>query len=245
MMYVRSMTYSEVSISFGADVRRFKYRSGSTDAIGVKQVFEERCYDLTWSPRFSELRRLINERLKRGLRPLIIDCGANIGAATLFFAMNYRGVPVAAIEPHAENYRLLCENTKGLDVRTFHAAIAGRAGQVRVMDGLGGFDSFRTEFTTDGGREVVPAMTIADIIALYGEGYYPLIVKVDIEGAEKELFATATEWVDPTPVIIAELHDWMLPKSGVTAPFLRTIAPLDRDFLLRGENVISIRNQLD
>jgi hypothetical protein len=69
-------------------------------------------------------------------------------------------------------------------------------------------------------------------------------VKVDIEGAEADLFSGNTEWVELTPIIIVELHDWMLPKKGTSRPFLQCISKLDRDFIYLGEDVYSIANDL-
>jgi hypothetical protein len=42
------------------------------------------------------------------------------------------------------------------------------------------------------------------------------------------------------PVIIIELHDGMLPAQCKSRNFLQVMAGRDRDFLLRGENVVSI-----
>ena len=69
-------------------------------------------------------------------------------------------------------------------------------------------------------------------------------MKVDIEGAEKDLFRSNTEWVAVTPIIIVELHDWLLPKGGTSRPFLQCVSKLDRDFVYLGEDVYSIANDL-
>ncbi|WP_431857300.1 FkbM family methyltransferase [Azospirillum sp.] len=236
------MTISEVSITFGAESRRLKYRKGSSDEATVSQVFVDRCYDLSWLKRFDEFRRLAEAKAREGRRPLIVDCGANIGAASLFFAMNVRGAAVAAVEPSRENYELLVENTQGLDVRTFHAAIAAAPGRMQVLPGEGSYDSFRTRAADalSGPADTVPALTVPDILAAYGDGYFPFIVKVDIEGGEKDLFSANTGWVADVPILVIELHDWLLPAAGTALPFLRCVAALDRDFLVRGENVFSL-----
>ena len=73
-------------------------------------------------------------------------------------------------------------------------------------------------------------------------GYSPFIVKVDIEGSESDLFSESTEWVDDVPILIVELHDWLMPKQGLSRSFLQCIAHRDRDFVCFEENVFSIRN---
>jgi hypothetical protein len=70
----------------------------------------------------------------------------------------------------------------------------------------------------------------------------PFIAKIDIEGAEADLFAANTGWVQSFDLVIIELHDWMLPGQGTSRNFLKCIANLDRDFLHIGENIFSIRN---
>ncbi len=36
----------------------------------------------------------------------------------------------------------------------------------------------------------------------------PLIIKIDIEGSEIELFRSNVEWIEQTPLIVFELLDW-------------------------------------
>ena len=70
-------------------------------------------------------------------------------------------------------------------------------------------------------------------------------VKIDIEGFENELFSKNTEWIDNFPIIIIELHDWMLPKTCKSSNFLSSISKKNRDFLYSGENIFSIKNELN
>ena len=80
------------------------------------------------------------------------------------------------------------------------------------------------------------------VAAKMAEGYTPFLAKIDIEGAEADLFSRDTDWIDQFPLIIVELHDWLLPKQGTSRNFLRCIAARNRDFVYLGENIFSIRN---
>ena len=71
--------------------------------------------------------------------------------------------------------------------------------------------------------------------------FVPFIIKIDIEGFESELFSKNTEWIDMFPLVIIELHDWMLPKTANSNNFLKEISKLDRDFLYFNENIFSIK----
>jgi hypothetical protein len=59
----------------------------------------------------------------------------------------------------------------------------------------------------------------------------PLILKIDIEGGEDALFNGNTIWLDKFPLVIIELHDWMLPFSGSSRNFIKSVAQYDFDFL--------------
>ena len=76
------------------------------------------------------------------------------------------------------------------------------------------------------------------------EKFMPFLVKIDIEGGEKELFEKNTDWVNRFPFIIIELHDWLYPKERTSSNFLKTIYDKDRDFNIKGENIFSIKNKL-
>ena len=87
-------------------------------------------------------------------------------------------------------------------------------------------------------------ITVNEIYASRSQDCSPFIVKIDIEGGESALFSTNTEWVATTPLIIIELHDWLLPGKAASRSFLQCIAGQDRDFVYIGENIFSIDNNL-
>jgi hypothetical protein len=75
-------------------------------------------------------------------------------------------------------------------------------------------------------------------------GVFPFLVKIDIEGAEADVFAKNTDWVSEARILVVELHDWLFPKQGKAADFLKRIAAEPRDFITMGENVFSISYSL-
>jgi Methyltransferase FkbM domain len=74
--------------------------------------------------------------------------------------------------------------------------------------------------------------------------YSPLILKVDIEGGEKELFSGECNWLEQIPVVIIELHDWMLPGEANSRNFLKAISSFDFDFVYLNENAFCFNNRL-
>jgi hypothetical protein len=69
------------------------------------------------------------------------------------------------------------------------------------------------------------------------KGYNLFAVKIGIEGSEAKVFNENTQWLDETPLLIVELHDWMLPGDRSSSPFLREIIKRDFDTFTKGENI--------
>ena len=71
----------------------------------------------------------------RAARPRIIDCGANIGMAVLFFKARYPNADVLAFEPNPASFERLVRNIEanGLEsVQTERAAVTDHAGTARL-----------------------------------------------------------------------------------------------------------------
>ena len=217
-------------------VRPFLHRGTPSDVGVVDQMFKERWYSLAQLRRGKELASVARAMQ----RPLIIDAGANIGASVCWFAFNFPRGHVVAFEPDAGNFELLRRNTEGLNVELHRAALGSCDAMVKVVDPGLGEVGYRTEAADDGD---VPIVSIARLVAeKQAEGFDPFIAKIDIEGGERDLFAPPTDWVDQFPLVIVELHDWLMPGQGTSRTFLQCVAARDRDFVHIGENIFSIRN---
>jgi hypothetical protein len=121
-------SYSSTPFSFGTGTRKLHFRQQTSDEKVIKQVLIQRQYDLRRLRRAPELLSFVQRQQERGLRPLVVDAGANIGASAIFFAGNLPKALVIAIEPDLENFTLLCKNVEGLSVEPVHGAISSAAG---------------------------------------------------------------------------------------------------------------------
>src|SRR5205823_5753870 len=66
---------------------------------------------------------------------LIIDAGANVGMATLFFARQYPRAHVVAIEPERLNFEMLQRNCEGVgNVTLINAALWPEARELTVVN---------------------------------------------------------------------------------------------------------------
>ena len=72
----------------------------------------------------------------------------------------------------------------------------------------------------------------------------PFICKIDIEGGEANLFRCNYAWLERFPLVIIELHDWLLPGEGNSRNFLKAALEFDFDFVYRGENLFCFNNAL-
>jgi FkbM family methyltransferase len=232
---------SHCSLEAAGRARRFYFRNQTTDEAVIRQIFYGRHYDFTRLARCADIQALLEKEHGRGRQPLILDAGANIGASSVFFALMFPGALVVAIEPEDNNYRLLCKNIVGLNVVTVQAALSAQFGRAAVLDAGIGSWGFRTRKTED--EDGVACVTVGSLYDKFiGTAYFPFLVKIDIEGGEKDVFETNTEWVERTPILVAELHDSLFPRAGISSPFLRCVSSLDRDFVLLGEGIASIAN---
>jgi FkbM family methyltransferase len=233
-------------------VHPFSYRADSVGDNGViDQVLRNHDYDLA---RWEQGRRLLeHHRRCSQLRPsLIVDAGANIGAASVYFQSEFDNVFVFAIEPDEANWTLCELNTRRFEHQiNFHGAVAASDGVVRLIDPDMGDWGFRTgSAQTDPGSApstLVPSISPRSILAHpAATGKTPLIFKVDIEGGEADLFSGDTGWMNEFALIIIELHDYLMPFSGSSRSFQKALGQHEFDFVHRGENFFLFnRNVLD
>ncbi|HET7710065.1 MAG TPA: FkbM family methyltransferase [Sphingomicrobium sp.] len=235
---------SRVLVGNGSRQVEVEIREGGSDWMTFDQVFVDEDYDLRPLARFGEVRGLYQSMLAHERIPLIVDLGANAGYSSLYFHLTWPEARVAAVEPDPDNFALLTRNVGACgSVDPLHAAAASKAGTLRIADPRAGKNAIRT--SPDGTGVEVEAVTMDGIVERYrAQGCEPFIAKLDIEGAEGELFSANIGWIDQFPLIAIELHDWLYPGEGTARNFLKAMAERDRDFVYLDENVFSIRNPL-
>ena len=85
----------------------------------------------------------------------------------------------------------------------------------------------------------VPAITMDEVLREYQLDRIDLL-KVDIEGSEKELFAAADSWIGRVDAICLELHDRF--KPGCSRAFYQAVADFPTEFRV-GEDVLVLRGE--
>lgn len=201
-------------------------RAHTTDMAAFVQVFQLLDYEFPFpeKPQF------------------IIDGGANVGYAAVFFAHKYPQAKIMAVEPEEANCRVFAKNCAGYpNIELIQAGIWGADGLLRVKDiGLGNWGFVVEEATSDDPQSIT-AVTIEELFRRSGKQQID-ILKLDIEGAEKEVFSTGVgPWLDQVNVLIIELHDHLTP--GCSAVFYAATEKYNFQQRQRGENVILVKNR--
>lgn len=173
----------------------------------------------------------------------IIDGGANIGLASIYFTTKFPKAQIIAIEPDPENAAAVIGNTKHYpNIHVKEAAIWPRQTVAKISDKFGvGKWGIVVEELDDADAEDAGepnTCTIDSVMEEFGWKQIDLL-KLDIETAEKQLFSeNYMSWLPKVKVIVIELHDWMVP--GCSKPFFTAIneAFTRYRFAQAGENII-------
>lgn len=165
---------------------------------------------------------------------VIIDAGSNIGLASIYYSLRYPKAKVFAIEPESSNYKVLKENIKKYpNIVSIQKAVWHTKTCLKISNPLDSKFSFRIE-ESDG--EVL-SITIDQLMEEYGLPFID-ILKMDIEGAEKEVFSHAPHWLAKVGMIAIELHDKI--KIGCNRSFYTAIDPFVKKERRKGENVFIV-----
>lgn len=242
------MSKSTINVTVNKIRNSFNFRSESLGDKGViNQIFVNRDYEIA---NWQQGKKLIeyHKKISKDHNSLIVDAGANIGASTVFFVNSYHNSLVFAIEPDEANFNLLCLNNKNLNCFNFKGAISSEDGELFLLDPGHSDWGFRTERIDVNNissnmrvRSICPSSILNHPVVGNAK---PLIFKIDIEGAEDDLFSKNTHWMKDFPLIIIELHDWMLPFTGSSKNFLKAVVQYEFDFLHRGENIFLFNREI-
>lgn len=138
----------------------------------------------------------------------IIDLGSNIGLATVYFTAVVPNASVVAVEPDEENCRVLRKNCRRLlhdkRLQVFRAFIAAQDGTAGIDRGESSWAYHKVD-TIDAAHEAVQCISMPHLIQ---EGRMDTIdlLKCDIEGSERELFANCAPWIGRVKHLVCETH---------------------------------------
>lgn len=215
----------------------FKIRDDD-DWIQIEHIFLNDEFDSAKTGRKAELTRYYEHLISEGKTPLIVDLGANIGLASAYFHELWPKARIVSVEPDAGNCALARANLPAT-AALVEAAVASHGGMAGLID-TGRNCGFQVDADVTAGT--IPLVTVDELLARFSGA--PFIIKIDIEGFEENLFSANTEWIDKFPLLLIELHDWMLPGRCVTKNFIKALAVRERELMHLNGYVVSVDHSL-
>jgi FkbM family methyltransferase len=138
-------------------------------------------------------------------RPVIIDCGSNIGLSVLYYKFLYPNAVVIAYEPDKKNFQLLAKNiadNRLQQVILYEAAVWVENGKISFASNAAEGSSIA--LTNEGDNVVtVSAVRLADVLNKYEKIDF---LKMDIEGAEDKVVADCGPLLSRIENLFLEYH---------------------------------------
>ena len=144
-----------------------------------------------------------------------MDVGANIGLASIFYANKHPQARILAIEPEPSNFEMLRKNVQQYpNITPLPLALWKEDAALKIANSEGDYWGFRIEevgHSIDSFRQdLIHGTSLDRLMKAHGLDYIDLL-KVDIEGAEKEVFESSAAWIDRVGAIAVECHDRFRP----------------------------------
>lgn len=175
----------------------------------------------------------------------IIDAGSNIGLTSLFFLDHFNNANIVCIEPENNNFNVLeynLQNCAENKITKIKGGIWKTDTFIKIVnDFKDKLDwSFRVEETND--KNGIQAYTINTIII--NAGFLQIdILKIDIEGSEKQIFDPLNSdlsFLKVTKCLAIEIHDLFDCRKQIS----NVLDTYDFSYFNQGELTIAVNNNL-
>jgi FkbM family methyltransferase len=206
-------------------------RKGTSDWPTYRQVFVRGDYDFDF-----------------GFEPKsIVDLGANVGYSVVYHAVRYPDARIVAVEPDEANARMALANIalghRRGKIDMLQTAIWHRPTRLEITNPGAPAWAIRVDEARGSGPQTFPATTMGEIMDRFDLPQVD-VVKVDIEGGERSLFAENVEWLDRVNALVVEFHDRFAPgcREPVIAAIERYFGEYDETKC--GENSFFVRRKV-
>jgi len=203
---------------------RIHIRKNTSDLHCFRQVFIQEDYDINFGEK--EIRT-------------IVDLGANVGYASIYFSKKYPQAKIIAVEPEKGNFEALKKNCEGIqNISPIMGAIWYKKTKLEIFNENRGEWGFQTRKIQKKNliKTPIKTYTIQELIKRFNLKKIDLL-KIDIEGAEKDLFSKdCKKWLNKTGAIVIELHDWMI--QNCSKNFYKAIKKEKWYVTRSGENLV-------
>ena len=228
--------WSKMKLNRTSDVRLkglahpFSTNPTSVDKYSIIEIFLLREYDID-----------IPQSAYKQM--FIVDGGANIGLTSIFFANKYPAARIISLEPEKTNFQMLEKNSLPYsNITPLNKAIWHKNINIEVKDYGWGSRGFVIEEVDNPGNESIPAVSIAGLLEEY-QAHTIDILKLDIEGSEKEVFESGyREWLPSVKCLMIELHDRM--KKGSSRAVFKAISDFNFSCYIKGDILVFLNEDL-
>jgi len=173
----------------------------------------------------------------------IIDAGGNIGLTAVFFANQFPTATIITVEPDKNNFAVLSKNIAPYkNISAINKGIWTHTSFLNVIDTGRGENSFIVEEVSTPTATTAEAIAINEIMQQQQWKTIDLL-KIDIEGTEKNIFEKGFEqWLPYTKVLFVETHDRM--KKGCSAAVFKAVSRYNFSCTVAGENFLFTNDDL-
>ena len=213
----KSEKLAQVDINVLGEKRKIYMRTGTSDV----HLFYEILFRKKKSEYFSEF-------LPSGEKiHTILDIGANIGVASVYFKQIYPHARLFCFEPMFQNFDMLKKNVFGYsDVDIHQVVLSSEDATIEMIaspssDNKGGWSIFQRGATDEEERVLVEGYHAGRYLDKLGVSS-PDLIKIDTEGAEKKILMSLHDYqLENVKYIVGELHgerdfellDWLEQKG--------------------------------
>ena len=145
---------------------------------------------------------------------VVIDAGANVGFATLYFLKQMPDATIFCIEPDPDNFIFLQTNLKAEiesgKIKAIMAGLSDKDGVMNLEKNYLKYNSSLVEESTEDSIEVI-TYTVETFFKKFVPGSVDLF-KIDIEGAEASIFKSDVSWLDNVDELLIEFHSEKIEK---------------------------------
>jgi FkbM family methyltransferase len=166
-------------------------RLGSSDGFVLEEIFVAKVYEPITSAKLGEVKQ-------------IVDLGANVGLSVRLWQAQFPNAKIIAVEPDPANFTACKKNSdSSANIQLVRACVGASARKVYLDRSAEECAFHVTDQQIGEPIDALPLVTILD--RCHAENQID-ILKVDIEGAEQELFSDCSQWIDRVRNLMIELH---------------------------------------
>ena len=242
LIFSRNNDHQITRIGMKGFDRPVHIRLESSDFSVFRDIYVNEEYREQSDTHAHALRKRYENIVSSGRRPLILDLGANIGLASLWYNKQFPEATILSVEPESKNFELLRQNTAHCNqIISINSAVSNRASSFSLVNETSAPWSWQVVEKESGD---VQSVTIDGLVSMVPNSV-PLVAKIDIEGHEKTLFEHCPDSLLAFPLVVCEHHDWLYAWTATAHAVYNAISTKEvRDYIQRSENTFCYSHAL-